>query len=67
MWQRIQAEGLAELYMDENNSEIHAQFHSLLALTFEPANHVIRVFRIIRREIADELQVICDHLEIIMF
>jgi len=62
-WRRLQAEGLMEAYQDEGNSELLAQFRSLIALALVPENDVPDAYDDLREDVVEELNPVFNYVE----
>ena len=61
IWRKIQAEGMRELYMNDEESRIKIKM--LLALTFLPPDEVVEAFEELQEETHDNLAPIIDYFE----
>ena len=61
VYRKIQAEGLQERYMNDEN--VSLSMRMLTALAFVPVDEVIKVFEAIEEEMSDEFHTIVDYFE----
>ena len=62
-WRRLQSEGLAGEYRQEENEDFRAYFHSLISLAFLPKEDIFEAFDQLQELMPDELTPIADYLE----
>ena len=61
IWRKIQALGLADVYVD--NADVRIKCKMLLALAFVPLNSITRAFEVISSDIPEELMDLYDYFE----
>ena len=62
-WRRMQGEGLASEYTNENNEQLRSDFRSLLALAFVPQEDVPDVFDQLAADAVGDLALVFDYVE----